>query len=76
MDKTNNTALDDPEPQRYYDWMLWKMRQEKKKEPVVMTTEEMYKREIADMQKQVHTLQLRVKELSDALLQLQEQQDR
>ena len=68
--------MDDPEPQRYYDWMLWKMRQEKKKEPVVMTTEEMYKREIADMQKQVHTLQLRVKELSDALLQLQEQQDR
>ena len=52
------------------------MRQEKKKEPVVMTTEEMYKREIADMQKQVHTLQLRVKELSDALLQLQEQRDR
>ena len=21
---------DDPEPERYYDWMLWKMRQEKK----------------------------------------------
>ena len=67
---------DDPEPERYYDWMLWKMRQEKKQEPVVMTTEEMYKREIADMQSQVHTLQLRVKELTDALLQLQEQRDR
>ena len=53
---------DDPEPERYYDWMLWKMRQEKKQEPVVMTTEEMYKREIADMQQQVHALQMRVKE--------------
>ena len=76
MDKTNNTALDDPEPQRYYDWMLWKMRQEKKQEPVVMTTEQMYQRDLADMQAQVHALQLRVKELTDALLQLQEQRDR
>jgi len=23
---------DDPEPVRYYDWMLWKLQQEKKKE--------------------------------------------
>ena len=67
---------DDPEPERYYDWMLWKMRQEKKKEPVVMTTEQMYQREIAEMQSQVHTLQMRVKELTDAILQLQEQRDR
>jgi len=22
----------DPEPERYYDWMLWKLRQEEKKE--------------------------------------------
>ena len=22
---------DDPEPERYYDWMLWKLRQERKK---------------------------------------------
>ena len=63
MDKTNNTALDDPEPQRYYDWMLWKMRQEKAKEPVVMTTEEVMKKEIAEMQSSIHHLQIRVKEL-------------
>jgi len=55
--------LDDPEPQRYYDWMLWKMRQEKAKEPVVMTTEEMMKKEIAEMQSSIHHLQIRVKEL-------------
>ena len=24
--------LDDPEPERYYDWMLWKMRQEREKD--------------------------------------------
>ena len=55
--------MDDPEPQRYYDWMLWKMRQEKAKEPVVMTTEELMKKEIADMQSSIHHLQIRVKEL-------------
>ena len=55
--------MDDPEPQRYYDWMLWKMRQEKAKEPVVMTTEEMMKKEIAEMQSSIHHLQMRVKEL-------------
>ena len=71
-----NKEQHDPEPERYYDWMLWKMRQEKKQEPVVMTTEQMYQRDLADMQQQVHALQLRVKELTDALLQLQEQRDR
>ena len=43
--------------------MLWKMRQEKAKEPVVMTTEEMMKKEIAEMQSSIHHLQMRVKEL-------------
>ena len=41
-----------------------------------MTTEQMYRRDIVEMQSQVHTLQMRVKELTDALLQLQEQRDR
>ncbi len=39
------------------------MRQEKAKEPVVMTTEELMKKEIADMQSSIHHLQIRVKEL-------------
>ena len=73
MDKTNNTALDDPEPQRYYDWMLWKMRQEKAKEPIVMTPEEIVKKEIADMQQSIHHLQMRVKELSEENLKMKEQ---
>tara|TARA_B100000927_G_C16174133_1_gene352628 strand:+ start:217 stop:426 length:210 start_codon:yes stop_codon:yes gene_type:complete len=65
----------DPEPERYYDWMLWKLRQEEH-QVKELTREEMYKLEIADMQKTIHTLQMRVKELNDAVLQLQEQQDR
>ena len=65
----------DPEPERYYDWMLWKLRQEEHQVKEI-TKEEMYKLEIADMQKTIHTLQMRVKELNDAVLQLQEQQDR
>ncbi len=33
---TQGTTIDkpDPEPERYYDWMLWKTRQENKKEQV------------------------------------------
>ena len=65
----------DPEPERYYDWMLWKLRQEEH-QVQEMTTEEMYKLEIAEMQKTIHYLQKRVKELNDAVLQLQEQKDR
>ena len=65
----------DPEPERYYDWMLWKLRQEEH-QVQEMTTEEMYKLEIAEMQKTIHHLQKRVKELNDAVLQLQEQKDR
>ena len=65
----------DPEPERYYDWMLWKLRQEEH-QVQEMTTEEMYKLEIAEMKKTIHYLQTRVKELNDAVLQLQEQKDR
>ena len=65
----------DPEPQRYYDWMSWKMRQEDAQQPKVITQEELWKREMAEMQHQVHHLQMRVKELTDAILQLQKQRD-
>ena len=75
----------DPEPERYYDWMLWKMRQETDMEDPVddvtthnnlrgwtqststITREEMYQREIAEMQKSIHHLQMRVKELQEKL---------
>ena len=37
--------IDDPEPQRYYDWMLWKMRQEDKAEKLKSET---HKKEVVD----------------------------
>ncbi len=30
--EVNKEDDEDPEPERYYEWMLWKMRQEKKNE--------------------------------------------
>ena len=45
--KTDTEVVHDPEPERYYDWMLWKMRQEDKGKKV-MTKEDIYKKEIAD----------------------------
>ena len=38
-----------------------------------MTPEEMVRKEIADMQKSIHHLQMRVKELSEENLQMKEQ---
>ena len=34
LERKTNTMVHhyDPEPERYYDWMLWKLRQEKMKE--------------------------------------------
>ena len=74
--KTDTEVVHDPEYGRpwYYDWMLWKMRQENKNK-VVMSKEDIYKKEIAEMQSTIHHLQMRVKELNDAVLQLQKQRD-
>ena len=77
--------LVDKEPERYYDWMLWKMRQEADMEDPVdditthnnlrgwtnststATREDLLKRDISEMQYQVHNLQMRVKELTEEL---------
>jgi len=69
----------DKEPERYYDWILWKFRQEKNmsnEEQLelnftshvgegVTTSGSILRREIQEMQKQVHGLQMRVKELAE-----------
>ena len=69
----------DKEPERYYDWILWKLRQEKNmsnEEQLelnftsqvgegVTTSGSILRREIQEMQKQVHGLQMRVKELAE-----------
>lgn len=79
----------DPEPERYYDWMLWKLRQEKMKEqddPMDditkdgqlsawtekphLSREDLFMRDIAEMQSQNHKLLLRVKEQAEEIEKL------
>ena len=79
----------DPEPERYYDWMLWKLRQEKMKEqddPMdditksgslsgwaekpYISPQQMWEREIAEMQKINHALMLRIKEQAEEIEKL------
>ena len=75
MEKQNDTKLvrDDigPEPERYYDWMLWKLRQSPKWKKSFMqkemTKEELWKKTVADMQHEVHTLQMMVVKLQKQL---------
>ena len=76
----------DPEPERYYDWMLWKLRQERKMkqddpmdditkdgslsgwtEKPYMSKEDLFMRDIAEMQSQNHKLLLRVKEQAEEI---------
>ena len=69
--------MSDKEPERYYDWILWKFRKEKEMEKQleldftshigegVTTSGSILRREIQEMQKQVHGLQMRVKELAE-----------
>ena len=75
----------DPEPERYYDWMLWKLRQEKMEQDdptddvsvggklrdwieqnrPYMSKEDMWMKEVAEMQKTNHLLMMRVKEQAE-----------
>ncbi len=75
MEKQTDTNLvHDPEPERYYDWMLWKLRQEKTLERSrmkIMTKEEVWKKTVADMQTEIHELQMMVVRLQEKLNKLQ-----
>ena len=67
MEKQTDTNLvQDPEPERYYDWMLWKLRQENTLERSRMTTmsrEDMWKKTVADKQSEIHALQKTVEQI-------------
>ena len=75
MEKQTDTNLvQDPEPERYYDWILWKLRQEntlERSRMKTMTREEMWKKTVADMQGEIHALQKTVVRLQEQLTQLQ-----
>ena len=81
----------DPEPERYYDWMLWKLRQERKMEqddPMDditkdgqlsawtekphLSKEDLFMRDIAEMQAQNHKLMIRIKEQAEEIEKLKE----
>ena len=69
--------MNDKEPERYYDWILWKFRKEKEMEKQleldftrklgegITTTDSIIRREMYIMQKHINDLQIRVKELTD-----------
>ena len=69
--------MNDPEPERYYDWILWKLRKEKEMEKQleldftskigegITTTDSIIRREMYEMQKCINGLQIRIKELAE-----------
>ena len=69
--------MSDKEPERYYDWILWKFRKEKEMEKQleldftskigegITTTDSIIRREMYEMQKHIHGLQMRIKELAE-----------
>ena len=83
----------DPEPERYYDWMLWKLRQEEMEqddptddvslggklkdwiEKPFMSKEDMWMKEVAEMQKTNHQLMMRIKEQAEEIQKLKEKID-
>ena len=83
----------DPEPERYYDWMLWKLRQEEMEqddptddvslggklkdwiEKPYMSKEDMWMKEVAEMQKTNHQLMMRIKEQAEEIQKLKEKID-
>ena len=74
---SNLFEKDDPEPERYYDWILWKFRKEKEMEKQleldftsklgegITTTDSIIRREMYEMQKCINGLQIRIKELAE-----------
>lgn len=76
-EQTYSRVVQDPEPERYYDWMLWKLRQEdsyrKSSMTIEETREETWKRTVADMQGEIHALQMTVVRLQEELTKLQKE---
>ena len=63
-----------PEPERYWDWMGWKLRQSPEWKKVMnkeMTREEIWKKTVADLQTEIHELQMMVVRLQEKLNKMQ-----
>ena len=70
--------MSDKEPERYHEWILWKLKQEKKMSEEqlqlnffdsphggISSSYSIIRRDMYEMQKHIHALQIRVKELAD-----------
>ena len=70
--------MSDSEPERYHEWILWKLKQERKMSEDQLeldftshlgegttTTDSIIRREMYEMQKHIHGLQMRIKELAE-----------
>ena len=98
MERTSDTELvHDPEPERYYDWILWMMRQERNSmsddilndptddvtkgnlsgwiEKPHISKEDLFRKEIAEMQKTNHLLMMRIKEQAEEIDKLKKKID-
>ena len=80
--------MNNEEPERYYDWILWKLKQERKmsKDQLeldftshlgegITTTDSIIRREMYEMQKHIHDLQMRIKELAEENYELRKKVD-
>ena len=80
--------MNNEEPERYYDWILWKLKHERKmaKDQLeldftshlgegITTTDSIIRREMYEMQKHIHGLQMRIKELAEENYELRKKVD-
>ena len=80
--------MNNEEPERYYDWILWKLKQERKMSEDqleldftshlgegITTTDSIIRREMYEMQKHIHGLQMRIKELAEENYELRQKVD-
>ena len=84
--------MGESEPERYYEWMLWKLRQDEErikqissdvidrtdswKSKGIYSGDSILTREINKIKKQVNKIDKNLEELLNAVVQLQKQKDR
>ncbi len=91
MTSDPDPGLMQSEPERYYEWMLWKLRQDEERKTHISTdlidrtskvgegistSDKVLTREINKIKKQVNKIDKNLEELLDAIVQLQKQKDR
>tara|TARA_B100000927_G_scaffold8148_1_gene6609 strand:- start:1350 stop:1628 length:279 start_codon:yes stop_codon:yes gene_type:complete len=92
MTSDPDPGLMQSEPERYYEWMLWKLRQDEErikqissdvidrtdswKSKGIYSGDSILTREINKIKKQVNKIDKNLEELLNAVVQLQKQKDR